>query len=295
MVGNHWKKVQDTGILSMELVDHVFKEFVRQGIVRDDILNMMEHFDLIAKFSPSSTDVKYFVPGQLKPLPDSLCAVEPSSSDPCPLYVNFFTGFVPHGLFSQVVSRTIRWCSEMITCTKTSSASSPRNDTGKEIKEQSKAGQTPCPKLYLNGARFIIGRRIIHDFVLLCKKRFIKVVLKQRTQSCQVSADSSTATRVREFLEETLQDLSRDLSYLHGLQYQFCVACPYCQLQNQTCTNHNQLSCPYEDCLHLLDIKQGEPLICENSYGEIRTVDGLKKWSSQTTSQVRNDNQSFTR
>ncbi|KAJ7358725.1 hypothetical protein OS493_022171 [Desmophyllum pertusum] len=108
----YWREVEKTGVLSMELVDHVFYKFIQQGLVKKDILDMMERFGLIAKFSPSPTDVKYFVPAQLKSPPKRVCDVEPSSHDPCPMYVHFVVGFVPHGLFSQLVSRAISWCSK---------------------------------------------------------------------------------------------------------------------------------------------------------------------------------------
>ena len=57
----------------MELVDHAFSKFIQQGVGKDDILDMMEQFGLIAKFSPSPSDVKYFVPAQLKTPPKDLC------------------------------------------------------------------------------------------------------------------------------------------------------------------------------------------------------------------------------
>ena len=94
----------------MELIDDVFSKFIQQGVMKDDILDMMEQFGLIAKFSPSPTDVKYFVPAQLKTPPNDLCQMVPSHADPCPLYIHFVHGFVPHGLFSQLVSRFICWC-----------------------------------------------------------------------------------------------------------------------------------------------------------------------------------------
>lgn len=49
----------------MDLVDHVFSEFCQQGMAKEDILNLMEQFGLIAKFASSPDDVKYFVPAQL--------------------------------------------------------------------------------------------------------------------------------------------------------------------------------------------------------------------------------------
>ena len=259
----HWQELEKNGVLNMELVDHVFSKLLLQGVVKDDILHMMERFGLVAKFSPSSSDVKYFVPAQLKASPDDLSAVQPSPSDPCPLYVHFVVGFVPHGLFTQLVSRSIRWCSTQ--------------------------GSTQFPKLYQNGARFVIGKQIIHHLILICKKRFIKVVLKQMTHRQQVSGDDSTevAAEVREFVEGCLHDLSQDFPYLRGLQYQLCVACPYCQEENRECTNHRKMACSREDCLHLLDIKQGEPLICmENVCDKVLTVNGQEKWLSHRASQV---------
>ena len=188
----------------MEHVDHVFSSFITGGIVKADILDMMERFGLIAKFSASPTDKKYFVPAQLKSSLVELCNMEPSSTDPCPLYLLFVHGFVPHGLFLQLVSRSIRWCS--------------------------KTWATHQPSLYQNGAWFIIGKDI-HDFVLICKTGFVKVTLRQReAQSDQVEGQNSVelATLVREFLEDTLKNLSQEIPYLRGLQYRLRVACPYC-------------------------------------------------------------------
>ena len=91
----------------MELVDYVFSKFIQQGLVKEDILDMMERFGLIAKFAASPCDVKYFVPAQLKSPPEDLAKMEPSSTDPCPLYLQFVDGFVPRGFFSQFVSRSI--------------------------------------------------------------------------------------------------------------------------------------------------------------------------------------------
>ncbi|KAJ7384888.1 hypothetical protein OS493_019568, partial [Desmophyllum pertusum] len=263
----YWQEVETSGVLSMELVDLVFSRFIQQGVIKEDILDMMERFGLIAKFSPSPTDVKYFVPAQLKSSPEHLCKMEPSPTDPCPLYLHFAVdGFVPHGLFSQLVSRSTSWCSDI--------------------------GSTQPPNLYQNGAWFVIGRQIIHHMILICKKRFIKILLKQRSQDEAVSVSSSAevAQSVRLFVEGTLQDLSQELPYLSGLQYKFCVACPYCLLESHECANHSQPSCAHEDCLHFLEIKQGERLICmknvKNVSAKEMSVRGLEKWFSQTTSQV---------
>jgi len=126
--------------------------------------------------------------------------------------------------------------------------------------------------------------------ILICKKKFIKISLKERTEAEVVSVSTSpeVARSVRLFVEETLKDLLQQFQYLRGLRYEFCVACPYCLQGNQECVNHSQTLCTHQDCLHLLEIKQGERLICMKSVsGQVLTVAGLEKWYPQSTSQVR--------
>ena len=97
MHSKYWLQLETSGVLTMELVDHVFSPLIEQGVIKEDILDMMEQFCLIAKYSPSPADVYYFVPCQLRSSPEELCKMEPSSTDPCPLYLHFQEGFVPHG------------------------------------------------------------------------------------------------------------------------------------------------------------------------------------------------------
>ena len=244
----------------MELVDLVFSNFLLKGVARKNILDLMEQFGLIAKFSSLKTAKKYFVPSQLQAPPDSLCFMAPTTLDPCPLYVYFVSGSIPYGLFPQLVSRSVRCCSE--------------------------AGPTQPPTLYQNGAWFVIGKQASHDFVLICKKKFIKFFIKKRNQLQKISVDdtSELAVQVREFVEATLQTLSRDL-YKGGLQYHIRVACPYCQ--REKCSSHNQIACSHEDCLHLLELRQDDPLICKKKPAEdILFVTGLNKWFSQRESKV---------
>ena len=238
----------------MELVEHVFSKFKSQRVEKEDILDMMEQFGLIAKYTSTATSTKYFVPAQLKTTPKSICKLEPSPSDPCPLYLHFAGGFVPHGLFTQLVSRFISWC-----C---------------------KTWKTELPSLYRNGAWFVVGKQVVCDFILLCKKSFIKVVLKQRKQDSIVSKAelAEIARRVCMFIEEVLQMLSNELPCLSGLQHQLCVACPHCLTD---CPNHQQALCPHEDCLHLFALKKEQRFICTKvPRGCVKTVPGMEKWLS---------------
>ena len=220
---------------------------------------MMELYGLIAKFSfvlsASEEEQRYFVPAQLRSSPSGLCEIKPSKCDPCPLYLHFLDGFVPHGLFPQFLSRCIRRCSEL--------------------------GSTQAPNLYHNGARFFIGKQTIHNLILICKKRFIKIILKQRSSSSAVlsAAAASIACDVQIFLEDILRSLTLEFSWLRNLRYELCVECASCFKLSGECVKHRSASCTHEDCLHLLQVNPEEHLICPKSFcDEAIEVPGLEKW-----------------
>ena len=251
----------------MALVDHVFADFVQKGLHKQDILDMMELYGLIAKFSCSSAESEqeqtYFVPSQLRSSPSGLCEIKPSETDPCPLYLHFLDGFVPHGLFPQLLSRCIGWCSEQ--------------------------GLTQAPQLFNNGARLFMGMQTIFDLILICRKRFLKVILKRNLASAKppsIAASVKMAGEVRAFIEATLQGLARDLSWLHNLRYELCVACSHC-LQSSGQNTKQKSSCQTDDdCLHLLRVP-AEALICPKSFcDETIKVHGLDKWFPVRSSEV---------
>ena len=249
----------------MELVRHVFSKFIKKDSVAEkDILDMMERFGLIAKFAMSTRQgAKYFVPAQLKSLPKNLCDMNPLEFDPCPLYIDFLNGFVPHGIFYQLVSRCIRWCSEN--------------------------GYKRPPTLYNHGARFFVEKQFSHQEILLCKKKYIKIVLKHRkpvNEACLAEAEE-VASDLRSFLEGTFKDLSRQLPWRGNLKYELCVECPFCPTEGNTCQDHSQISCIHEDCLCLLTMAPAEKLNCEKSFSDnVATIPGLEKWFSRICLQV---------
>ncbi|KAL9961963.1 hypothetical protein ACROYT_G031010 [Oculina patagonica] len=253
----YWQELEQSGHLRMALVDHCFDKFIQKGLSKQDILNMMELYGLIAKFKDGVTDEQiYFVPAQLKPSPSGLCETELSDCDPCPLYLHFPDGFVPHGLFSQLLSRCISWCSEH--------------------------GPKDPPNLFQNGARFFIGMETIYYLILICRKRFIKVMLQQDLDSSPAEESNASSERAREvlvFLEKTLQDMSDELSWLHGLQYKLCVTCTRCLKRTDKCAKHSLASCTHDDCLHLLELRPKRPMICRETFGHgpITPV-GWEKW-----------------
>ena len=245
-----WRDLEVNGILRMDLVDDVFSKFIDKGFFKKDILDMMEQHGLIAKFliatDQNQDEQRYFVPTQLRSSPLKLCQIKPSECDPCPLVLHFLDGFVPHGLFPQLVSKFIDWCSEN--------------------------GFKKTPQLFNNGARLFIGKQITFALILICRKRFIKIVLKTRnpssSKSLSMNASNKMAIEVRNFIERTLDGFSRALSWLSNLRYELSVVCTHCQT-----------SCDQDDCLHLLRVRPGEELICmENFSDETVKVPRWEMW-----------------
>ena len=247
----------------MELVDDVFSEFCRQGVIKDDILKMMEKFGLIVQFAPSPTEEKYFVPCQLWSPPDSLCKMEPSPADPCPLYLHFSRGYVPHGLYLQLVSRCTKWCSE--------------------------SGFKKPPKLYDGASLFFIGKEFTHHMMLVCKKRFIRTVLLRVEGNDRSLREPVIArevpTLVRKFLNETMQNLRKTLSGLKNVAYKLCVECPYCLKMEKLCDNHGQFPCCDERCMCFLEVApDGSFDYCSNSLcREILSLPELERWFSSSS------------
>ncbi|XP_044166057.1 uncharacterized protein LOC122950012 isoform X1 [Acropora millepora] len=254
----HWRDLEVNGILRIALVDHVFSKFIDKGLCKQDILDLMELHGLIAKFSiatdKNQDEQRYFVPTQLRSSPSGLCEIKPSGCDPCPLVLHFLDGFVPHGLFPQLLSKFIHWCSEN--------------------------GLKETPQLFNNGARLFIGKEITFALILICRKRFIKIVLKIRNpSSCKsqsMNASNEMAIEVRKFIERTLDGFSRELSWLSNLRYEMSVVCTYCL----ECTRdlHKKTGCDHDDCLHLLRVRPGEDLFCLNNFCDETVSPGWEMW-----------------
>ena len=247
----------------MKLVDDVFSEFCQQEVIKDDILKMMEEFGLIVQFASSPTEKKCFVPCQLWSPPDSLCKKEPSPADPCPLYLQFSRGYVPHGLYLQLVSRCTKWCSE--------------------------SGFKKPPKLFDGASLFFIGKELTHHMMLVCKKRFIRIVLLQVERNdgslCEPIIAREVPTLVRKFLNETMQNLRETLSGFKNVAYKLCVECPYCLKMENLCDNHGQFPCCDERCMCFLEVApDGSFDYCLNSFcSKLLSLPELERWFSSSS------------
>ena len=244
----------------MQLIDKAFEDLHCNGgkSLQQNVLDMMEKYGFLAKFhhreesgeQPSNScgsDVKYFVPAQLRVSRPELWKLTPQDSDPCSLVFKFCDGFVPHGLFPQLVSRLIALSSKL-ECTKDL-------------------------KLYCNGAHFFLGKKSQFDLVLLCSKHCIKLVLKGHDTDSEKMAVNSLAIQVRTSIEQELESLCEQWHWLGNMRYDLCVPCSSCLSSSHQCERHKSASCLDQDCMHLLPISsvKVEPVTsftCPEQVGE---------------------------
>ena len=236
--------------------------------MQQSVLDMMEKHGFLSRFNhceasggeqPSNPCIRYFVPAQLRVSCSELWKLTPQDSDPCSLVFKFCDGFVPHGLFPQLVSRLI--------------AFSPKLECKKD------------PKLYCNGAHFILGKKSQFDLVLLCSKHCIKLVLKSYNGDSEEVAVNSLAIQVLTLIEQELESLCKQWHWLGNVHYDLCVACTACLTSSIQCERHKSASCSDQDCMHLLSISSVtvEPVTsftCPEQVGEHSrfTLTNLHKW-----------------
>jgi hypothetical protein len=238
----------------MDLVDHVFEEIIENGEAKEDILAMMEYYGLIARFcrAEDSENLHYFVPVKLKSSPEGVLDVEPSPSDPCPLYLHFLDGFTPHGLYNCLVSKLIAWCSD--------------------------EGYPHEPNIFRSVSRYFIGDPCQCDLLMICRKRFIKVVLRSLPAEQSSDIQPAHAFSVRSFLENCLKELTDQCRWYRFLRYEISVRCPPCS--EKKCPKHKCDRCRDDDCLHLLSVTNDRELVCTESFGKDPNPEvlGLEEW-----------------
>ena len=267
-----WQELEKTGVLHIQLINKVFKDLHGSGkeALQQSVLDMMEKFGFLAKFQhhhSNSSEIKYFVPAQLRVSDLELWKLTPQESDPCSLIFNFCNGFVPHGLFPQLVSRLI--------------ALSPKLECFKD------------PKLYCNGAHFFLGKKSQIDLVLLCSKHCMKLVFKGYGIDSEKGVRNSLAVQVRTLIEQELERLCKQWHWLGNVHYDVCISCSACLSSATQCKRHKSASCLDQDCMHLLPISSVaiEPVTlftCPEQVGEHSRfrLSNLHNWYSSNTSEV---------
>lgn len=269
-----WQELEETGVLHIQLVNKVFEDLHGSGkeALQESVLEMMEKYGFLAKFHhhhhSDNSEIKYFVPAQLRVPHPELSKLTPQESDPCSLIFNFCNGFVPHGLFPQLVSHLI--------------ALSPKLECFKD------------PKLYCNGARFFLGKKSQTDLVLLCSKHCMKLVFTGYGSDSEQGVRDSLAVQARTLIEQELESLCKQWHWLGNVHYDVCISCLACLSSDVTCCKrHKSASCLDQDCMHLLPISSVaiEPVTlftCPEQVGlhSRFTLTNLHKWYSNSTSEV---------
>lgn len=269
-----WQELEKTGVLHIQLINKVFEDLHGNGkeALRASVLDMMEKYGFLAKFHhhhhSNSSEIKYFVPAQLRVPRPELWKLTPQESDPCSLIFNFCNGFVPHGLFPQLVSHLIALFLKL-ECT------------------------TKAPKLFCNGAHFFLGNNSQFDLVLLCSKHCIKLVFKSYDTNSEQVVRNSLAVQVRTLIEQELESLCKQWHWLGNVHYDVCISCSACLSSVTQCKRHNSAACLDQDCMHLLPISSVaiEPVTlftCPEQVGEHSRfkLTNLHKWYSSSTSEV---------
>ena len=267
-----WQELEETGVLHIQLINKVFEDLHGSGkeALRHSVLDMMEKFGFLAKFHhhhSNSSEIRYFVPAQLRVSSLELWKLTPQESDPCCLILNFCNGFVPHGLFPQLISHLI--------------ALSPKLECFKD------------PKLYYNGAHFFLGKKSQFDLVLLCSKHCMKLVFKGYDTDNEQGVRNSLAVEVRTLIEQELERLCKQWHWLGNVHYDVCISCSACLSSATQCKRHKSASCLDQDCMHLLPIssvtiESVTLFTCPAQVGRHSrfTLTNLHKWYSSSTTEV---------
>ncbi|KXJ13106.1 Caspase-8 [Exaiptasia diaphana] len=258
-----WRELAETGRLHTNLINHVFQEQLKyapsetKNDAKKDILHMMEYFGLIAQIIPSDQKDGYchLVPSHLTSSPEEeLKKCQPSSDEPCPLYIRFEDGFIPHGLYFQLICQ---WCSL--------------------YGSQKRPNLFPIePKLFRNAAKFVLDNNSKVIMTVVCCKSNIKVCLHSNRED-KTGVDFK-AVEIRNLIEESLDSLTEKCPWYQGLQYDLCIRCPLCAV-NATDKAEGH---PFRDdnCLH--PATDGKEFCCKEKL-EWPEVSGLHHWFSRQT------------
>ena len=81
-----WQELKETGVLHMQLINKVFEDLHGSGreALQQNVLEMMEKYGFLARFHHhfNSSEIKYFVPAQLRESHPELWKLTPQQSDP---------------------------------------------------------------------------------------------------------------------------------------------------------------------------------------------------------------------
>ncbi|KAL9974007.1 hypothetical protein ACROYT_G020535 [Oculina patagonica] len=230
-----WLKLEKTGILDAELLDHVWNPLFDNKETRESLVAIMERFSLLCPWPSSDDSKQYLVPSMLMSPPTDEALKRSISVQLPSLFVKFESGRVPPGLFPRLVLQFFQWSNE-------------------EWKHQMD------PELFQNFAMFHIRPVEGISITLLCHPSSIEVSVNSENV-LEVNADLShgssdvimTTTRtIRRHLGLILECMRNEFFWLKNMKFKMCVCCPVCSPTGSVtyCRTHHVEGCKQDECLH---------------------------------------------
>ena len=233
-----WRKLEKTGILDANLLEHVWSSLFHNHETRESLTAIMERFSLLCLWpSNSDSSKQYLVPSMLPSPPTDavhklLAAVRIPS-----LCVTFTSGRVPPGLFPRLILQFFQWCNE-------------------EWKSEM------MPQLFQNFAMFHILPDQGTAVIFLCHPSFIEVSFHSGNNDIEETADfedgSSDVTAASRTIYSKLrlmfESMRKVFPWLENMSYEMCVRCLVCSCSGTVnyCHTHDMPGCSQEECLHFV-------------------------------------------
>ena len=259
---NLWLKLQRTGTLEEELLQHVWGPLYDQKETFESLIEIMEKLSLLCSVPSSDERKQYLVPSMLKTPPsEDIIRLVKSSQVPS-LYLTFNSSQVPVGLFPRMVLQFYQWCS--------------------------KEWLTTCkPKFWKNFARFYLDPDSCCSVIVRCHCRFIEIIVhrpdddvrgpSERLQTMaklfpnlsDCAPHVIVARAVRRQVGLMLECMPKEFVWLKNMECEMKVLCSVCCPGGSVhyCQDHGIGECKQEECLHFwseAELQSGQPF-CDRS------------------------------
>lgn len=155
-IREHRRTLAKDGILSEELINYACQNLSLK-LSQDALLSIMEKSNLICRWVVRSGKVVYLVPSMLTAKPEEEISGLFGQGSVGPVYIQFYTGYVPYGLFSRFLVLFGQYASQQLSARP--------------------------PKLFANAARFFIGEKSNYNLTFACFKSVIVIHLVHEGKS----------------------------------------------------------------------------------------------------------------
>ena len=217
-----WIQLEKTGILDEKLIDHAWRDLLKNQESHKSLIAIMERLCLLSPWPSSKDSKQYLVPSMLmSPPTDDVLQLLDFVNIPS-LFVTFASGRVPFGLFSRLILHFLQWCGE---------------EWNSEM----------STRLFHNFAMFHILPDQGISVIFWCHPSAIEVALHSVDKDDK-RIDISRAVHWK--LRFILECMRKEFHWLNNVKYDMCVCCPVCsQPGSVKCRDHDVRGC---ECLHFL-------------------------------------------